>query len=474
MTYTIFSIMRQELGLVVIALLVLFLDLLVNEKNKQKVFTVTLVLFGLHTLTGFFSFDGGSLFGGMYSTTAVHILMKNVLNIGVFLVMLMSASWLKTTQIANKSNEFLMIMLTTLSGMYFMISSGDFLMFYIGLEIASIPMAVLAAYEKFKSRSEEAGIKFLLNSALSSGFLLFGLSLFYAAAGSIYFDDLAVILSQPTTLIALALTFLLSGLAFKLSLVPFHFWTADVYEGSPMVVTSYFSVISKGAVAFVLGILLFKVFSAFEGLWQNVIYALAVATMFLGNLFAIRQKNIKRFLAFSSIAQAGFILLGLLHNDNFGITVIIYFVLIYILSNLAAFGVAQAVSVATGKENIEDYNGLYKTNPRLSLIMMLALFSLSGIPPVAGFFSKFFLFTAAAKAGYYWLVFIAVINTTIALYYYLLVVKAMFINPNPEPLPTIRSDKYLRSALFISVIGIFLTGILSPVFEYIQAIVEKF
>lgn len=162
MTYSIISIMRQELGLVVIALLVLFFDLVVNEKNKQKVFLIALALFGLHTLAGFFPFEGGSLFGGMYSTQPVHILMKNVLNIGVFLVLLMSVSWLKAPQIANKSNEFLMILLTTLSGMYFMISAGDFLMFYIGLEIASIPMAILAAYEKFKSRSEEAGIKFLL------------------------------------------------------------------------------------------------------------------------------------------------------------------------------------------------------------------------------------------------------------------------------------------------------------------------
>ncbi len=474
MTYSVISIMRQELGLIVIALLVLFLDLIVSEKNKQKVYLTALVLFGLHTLAGFIPFEGGSLFGGMYNTTPVQILMKNVLNIGVFLVLLMSASWLVAPQISNKSNEFLLILLTTLSGMYFMISSGDFLMFYIGLEIASIPMAILAAYEKFKSRSEEAGIKFLLNSALSSAFLLFGISLFYATSGSVYFDDFSKNLTQPSPMLGLALTFLLSGLAFKLSLVPFHFWTADVYEGSPMVVTSYFSVISKGSVAFVLGILLFKVLPAFVDLWQNVIYALAIATMFIGNLFALRQKNIKRFLAFSSIAQAGFILLGLLHADAFGITVIIYFVLIYILSNLAAFGVAQAIALTTGRENIEDYNGLYKTNPRLSLIMMLALFSLSGIPPVAGFFSKFFLFTAAAKAGFYWLVFIAVVNTTIALYYYLLVVKAMFINPNPEPLPTIRSDNYLRSALFITVIGIFLTGILSPVFEYIQAIVDKF
>ncbi len=474
MTYSLLSIMRQELGLIVITLLVLFLDLFVRETNKQKVYIITLILFGIHTLAGFFPFEGGTLFGGMFHTTPMHILMKNVLNIGVFLVLLMSASWLIMPRISDKRNEFLMILLTTLSGMYFMISAGDFLMFYIGLEIASIPMAVLAAFEKFKSRSEEAGIKFLLNSALSTGFLLFGLSLFYAAGGTLYFDDFSHSISQPSPLVALALTFLLSGLAFKLSLVPFHFWTADVYEGSPMVVTSYFSVISKGSVAFVLGILLFKVFPAFIGLWQFVIYALAIATMLIGNLFALRQKNIKRFLAFSSIAQAGFILLGLLQTDTFGITVIIYFVLIYILSNLAAFGVAQAISVATGKENIEDYNGLYKTNPSLSLIMMLALFSLSGIPPVAGFFSKFFLFTAAAKAGYYRLVFIAVVNTTIALYYYLLVVKAMFINPNPNPLPPIRSDNYLRSALFITVVGIFLAGILSPVFEYMQAIVDKF
>ncbi|MGC8865437.1 MAG: NADH-quinone oxidoreductase subunit N [Bacteroidales bacterium] len=472
MTYI--SLMRQELGLIVIALLALFLDLVVNEKHKNRVYLTTLALFGLHTLAGFLPFEGGSLFGGMFNTHPTLILMKNVLNIGVFLVLLMSASWLVKPGISNKSNEFLMILLTTLSGMYFMISAGDFLMFYIGLEIASIPMAVLAAYEKFRSRSEEAGIKFLLNSALSTGFLLFGISLSYAAGGTLYFNDFSRMVTQPTPLIALALTFLLAGLAFKLSLVPFHFWTADVYEGSPMVVTSYFSVISKGSVAFVLGILLFKVFPAFTDLWQNVIYTLAIITMFMGNLFALRQKNIKRFLAFSSIAQAGFILLALLHVDTFGITVIIYFVLIYILSNLAAFGVAQAISVATGKESIEDYNGLYKTNPGLSLIMMLALFSLSGIPPVAGFFSKFFLFTAAAKAGFYWLVLIAVINTTIALYYYLLVVKAMFINPNPEPLPPIRSDRFLRSALLLTVMGIFLAGILSPVYEYIQAIVDKF
>jgi NADH-quinone oxidoreductase subunit N len=209
-------------------------------------------------------------------------------------------------------------------------------------------------------------------------------------------------------------------------------------------------------------------------LWKNILYLLSVLTMTVGNLFAIRQTNIKRFLAFSSISQAGFILLGLINVDSFGITVVIYFILIYILSNLCAFGVVMAIANVTNREEIKDYNGLYKTNPLLSLAMMLALFSLSGIPPVAGFFSKFFLFAAAAKASYYWLVFIAVINTIIALYYYLLIVKAMFISPNEQPIARIKSDAYTKTALLITVIGIFAVGIYSPIFEYIKDIVDKF
>jgi NADH-quinone oxidoreductase subunit N len=259
-----------------------------------------------------------------------------------------------------------------------------------------------------------------------------------------------------------------------MSLVPFHLWTADVYEGSPTIITSYLSVISKGAAAFIFAILLYKVFSTTVTMWQNILYALAVMTMTVGNLFALRQKNIKRFLAFSSIAQAGFILLGLINVDSLGIATVIYFVFIYILSNLAAFGVIMAVQNATGKENIADFDGFYKTNPKLSLIMMLALFSLAGIPPIAGFFSKFFLFAAAAKHNFYWLVFIAVINTTIALYYYLMVVKAMFINKTETPVETLKIDFYTKAALIISVAGLFITGFIGVFFDYIKAVVDKF
>lgn len=198
-----------------------------------------------------------------------------------------------------------------------------------------------------------------------------------------------------------------------------------------------------------------------------MIYVIAVATMFIGNLFALRQQNMKRFLAFSSIAQAGFILLGLIVGTQLGTATIVYFVLVYVFSNLAAFGVVQAISLQTGKEDIKDYEGLYRTNPNLSLVMMLALFSLAGIPPVAGFFGKFFLFTAAASEGYYFLVFLAVVNVTISLYYYLLVIRAMFLRKSENPIPFFKSKIYMRLGLLITVIGILVLGIYSPLYDYI-------
>jgi NADH-quinone oxidoreductase subunit N len=259
-------------------------------------------------------------------------------------------------------------------------------------------------------------------------------------------------------------------MAFKISIVPFHLWTADVYEGAPVNITSYLSVISKGAAVFVLIIVLFTVFPVIMSTWQNVIYVAAVLTMTLGNLFAIRQKNLKRFLAFSSISQAGYILLGFIGGNQAGMASVIYYVLVYIFSNLAAFGVVASVSNSKGKENIEDYNGFYHTNPGLSLVMLLALFSLAGIPPMAGFFGKFFLFAAAAEKGFYMLVLIALLNTIISLYYYLLVVKAMFINTNETPIEKFRSDNSTRLALAICVAGIVMIGFASPVFELIRSL----
>jgi NADH-quinone oxidoreductase subunit N len=285
-------------------------------------------------------------------------------------------------------------------------------------------------------------------------------------------EIMATITSTNLTLLGFVLFF--TGLAFKISLVPFHFWTADVYEGAPISVASYLSVISKGAAVFILMILLFTVLKPLMHVWENIIYVLAIATMFIGNLFALRQQNMKRFLAFSSIAQAGFILLGLITGTQLGTATIIYFVLIYIFSNLAAFGVVQAISLKTGKENMDDYEGLYRTNPNLSLVMMLALFSLAGIPPVAGFFGKFFLFTAAASNGYYLLVFLAVVNVTISLYYYLLVVRAMFLRTSDQAIPYFKNKLYMRLGLLITVVGILTIGLYSPLYDYIFEISTLF
>ena len=357
-------------------------------------------------------------------------------------------------------------MLSSLLGMYFMISSGDFLMFYLGLELSALPIAALVAFETTKRVSAEAGIKFILSAALASGTSVFGVSLIYATTGSIYFEEVASVLAY-SNLSLLGFIFFFAGLAFKISLVPFHFWTADVYQGAPIGVTSYLSVISKGSAVFILMIILFTVMKPFEMITSNLLYIVSVATMFIGNLFALRQQNMKRFLAFSSIAQAGFILLGILSNDQLGISTVVFFVSIYVFTNLAAFGVIQSISSKTGKENMDDYNGLYRTNPKLSLIMMLALFSLAGIPPVAGFFGKFFLFTAAASQGLYFLVFLAVVNVTISLYYYLLVVRAMFLRKSDNPIPYFESNFTMKLGLVLAVIGVLLIGVYSPIYELI-------
>ncbi len=469
-----FLLLRQEISLLAIALLLLIVEIFISENKKSLVIPLVIFLFGVHTLLGFLPMEDGSLFGDMFRTNGMIHFFKNILNLGVLIVMLQAADWVKEKIVAqHRGTEFFILLFSSLLGIYFMVSSGDFLMFYLGLELSTLPLASLAAFEIFKMKSSEAGIKLILSSALASGISLFGISLLYATSGSIYFADImGSITGNDLTILGMVLFF--AGLAFKISLVPFHFWTADVYEGAPISIASYLSVISKGAAVFILMILLFTVLKPLMQYWENMIYALAILTMFIGNLFALRQQNMKRFLAFSSIAQAGFILLGLITGTQLGTATVVYFVLIYIFSNLAAFGVVQSISLQTGKENMKDYEGLYRTNPKLSLVMMLGLFSLAGIPPVAGFFGKFFLFTAAASKGYYLLVFLAVVNVTIALYYYLLVIRAMFLRTSEEAIPFFKNKIFMRLGLIITVVGILLLGVYSPVYDYIYALSATF
>ena len=459
-------IMRHELLLIAITVILLVMEIFLPIGKKHKIIPPAIILLSIVTFLGWIPGPTGSLFGGMYQTSNLILLMKNILNLGVLIVFIQSVPWLKKEENMEKIGEFYILLLSTLIGMNYMISSGDFLMFYLGLELATIPLATLAAYERFKEHSAEAGVKLIFTSALSSGILLYGLSMIYGTTGSVYFEDVKAAFTGSSLQI-LGFIFFFAGMAFKISLVPFHLWTADVYEGAPINVTSYLSVISKGAAVFIFMIILYTVFSRIALMWRDLIYFISILTMTLGNLFAMRQRNIKRFLAFSSIAQAGFILLGIIGQSQLGMTTVIYFVLVYIFSNLGAFGVAMVIENKTGKVSIDDYDGFYRTNPMLSLTMMLALFSLAGIPPVAGFFGKFFLFAAAAKQGMYILVFIAVLNTIISLYYYLLVVKAMFLNRSDRPIAYFKSDFYSRLGLALCIAGIIIIGFASPVYEFI-------
>ena len=462
-----FALMRNELLLTYAALLLLIVEIFVSPGSRKAINLFSLVLFAAITIAGFLPCPTGTLFGGMFEVNNTRLIMKNILNIGSLLVLIQSVTWLNKEENRDKISEYYILLISTLIGMDFMISAGHFLMFYLGLELATIPIAALAAYERYNNKSAEAGIKLILISALSSGILLYGLAMIYGTTGTLYFNEVAQLFGSRSLQI-LGFIFFFSGMAFKISIVPFHLWTADVYEGAPVNVTSYLSVISKGAALFIFIIVLFTVFPVIIETWQKIIYISAVLTMTIGNLFAIRQQNLKRFLAFSSISQAGYILLGLIGGNQLGMASVIYYILVYIFSNLAVFGVVAAISNARGKETIEEYNGLYQTNPGLSLVMLLGLFSLAGIPPLAGFFGKFFLFTAAAQEGYYGLVTIAVLNTIISLYYYLLVVKALFLNKSDNPIEKFRSDVPTRLALGICVAGIVITGFASIIFEVIN------
>jgi len=268
----------------------------------------------------------------------------------------------------------------------------------------------------------------------------------------------------------LAFVFLFAAFAFKLSIVPFHLWTADVYEGSPMATTAFLSVISKGAFAFVFLTALYKVFQPLHAAWYLLIVVLAIATMIIGNLFALRQQNIKRFLAFSSIAQVGFILVGISGNTGEATAAVVYFILIYLFSNLAAFGVAAAIESQAGKVLIDDYKGLYQTNKFLSWMMALALFSLAGIPPTAGFFGKLFLLKAGGAQASYSFIAIASINLVVSLYYYLKIVRAIFMEQNEAPIAPIQVAFSTRLGLIVCAAGILLTGLVGWLYDYIQAV----
>lgn len=458
-------LLRQELWITGILFALLFLKLGKERSNDRVLMLVNFLLF-LNFLAGFFCQDAGTLFGGMFRTNELMVLEKNILNLGVWLISLQAHTWLRTHK---HLIEFYILLLTSLLGMFFMISAGDLLMFYLGLEMSTIPLAAAANFDLHKRQSSEAAMKLIMSSAFASGLLLLGISFVYGATGTLAFTGLATHTgNDPFWVFSFIL--LLSGFAFKISAVPFHLWTADVFEGAPIAVTAFLSVISKSAVLMVLLSFLYTTFHAMADIWYNILFVMALLTIVIGNLFALRQDNLKRFLAFSSIAQVGFILLGMAGSSRSGSASVLYFILVYLFSNLAAFGVVALVSSLTGKEKISDYRSFYTHNPLLSWILTIALFSLAGVPPTAGFFGKFFLLMAGASKGSYWPITIAALNMVVSFYYYLKVVKAMFMDNHYEPIEELSIPLMPRISLYICIAGIIVTGVYSGVYHYIYTV----
>ena len=467
--------MIPEATLMAILIIVFIADFASSRKGERKWFNpLACLLMLVQVVVTLVPQEPTSAFGGMYITTAAVNVMKAILAAGTLVVLIQSRKWLSRPDTNFKEGEFYMLVVSTLLGMNMMMSSGHFLMFYLGLEMASVPMACLVALDKYRHNSAEAAAKFILTATFSSGVMLYGISFLYGAVGTLYFDDVASVLAarQNLTMCVMGMVFFFSGLGFKISLVPFHFWTADTYQGAPTTVTGYLSVISKGAAAFTLMTILMKVFAPLTEYWTHVLYIVIVLSITVANLFAIRQKELKRFMAFSSISQAGYIMLAVVGDSSMGVAALMYYVLVYVVANLAVFTVIGVVEENNGgTTDMDAYNGFYTTNPKLSLLMTFALFSLAGIPPFAGMFSKFFVFMAAAQEGSaltYLVVFIALVNTVVSLYYYLLIVKAMYIKNSDSPLPAFKSDGNTKLALALCTAGVLLFGVCSFFYDWIE------
>ncbi|WP_455064725.1 NADH-quinone oxidoreductase subunit N [Prevotella nigrescens] len=477
MNYNDFFKMIPEASLVAILIILFVADFISAKTEERKWFNpLASVLLLANTVVCMLQLQPEDAFGGMYVTSTAVNVMKAILAFGTFIVVLQSRVWAEKS---GKEGEFYMLVVSTLLGMEVMMSAGNFLMFFLGLEMASVPMACVIAFDAYRNNSAEAAAKFILTATFSSGVMLYGISFLYGAYGTMYFSDITDNL-QATPFTIMGLVFFFSGLGFKISLVPFHFWTADTYQGAPTTVTGYLSVISKGAAAFTLLSILFHVFGSMMAYWHVLMMIVVALSITVANLFAIRQGELKRFMAFSSISQAGYIMLAALGNNwASSVAALSYYVLIYVVANMAVFTIISVVEQNNGgKTNIADYNGFYKTNPRLSFLMTIAMFSLGGIPPFAGMFSKFFVFMSGVDgadiattegAWTYVILFVALINTVVSLYYYLKIIKAMYIIRCDTPMPTFKSDCNTKFTLALCTAGIVLFGVCSCVYDWIAA-----
>ncbi len=453
-----------EILLLVLAGLILGLDLFFRPSQRRSLGWVTAGGLGLILLLALgFSRPGPEptlLFGGMLRqdwTAFVFILvflfagaMASLLSIGLSDV--------------GRRGEYYALMVVALLGMSLMASASDLIMLYLAIESTSIPLYVLAGFIRRDDRSAESGMKYFLFGALTSTIMLYGFSLLYGFTGQTNLYVLAASLSSgqvPTAVVLVVLALVLVGFSFKVAAVPFHFWTPDVYEGAPTPITGFISTASKAAGFAVLLRVLLAVFPEVASSWTAVLAGVSVATMTVGNILALSQKNIKRMLAYSSIAHAGYVMIGLVALSVLGAAGLVYYLAAYIFTNLAAFGVVTLFARTAGSDEIADYAGLSRRSPFLALALLVAILSLAGMPPLAGFMAKFLVFYAAVQSGLAWLAIIGVLNAIVGLYYYMIVLKVVYLYRSDDEGTPIRVPRGSALALGLCSVGIVLMGTFS-------------
>jgi len=453
-----------EVLLLALAILILIFDPFIKKDVNRRPFLGMFTAIGLLvTLTLSLILarpvDPTLVFGGMLRFDWLGFLFKMFF---VFAAAVTALFFMDTDKLNQRAEAYLLLLAATI-GMCLMASSADLVMLYLAIETTSIPLYILAGFLTGDDKSTESGFKYLLFGALTSAVLLYGFSLIYGFAGTTNLYDLSSHFSN-FDLLAVGITFLvLAGLAFKVSLFPFHFWAPDVYEGAPTPVAGFLSTASKAAGFAVILRLLTAVFPVISADWSMILAILASLTMTVGNLIALAQKNVKRLLAYSSIAHAGYAMIGVVAFSQLGIASAIFYLLAYILTNLLAFGIVGIVGHVAGSDDVSAYNGLGRRNATLSLAALVAFLSLAGMPPFGGFVAKFFVFAAAIQKGWIWLAVIGVLNSIFGLYYYLNILKYIYLyrmenqDEGQHPVPVSRSAAI---ALVVLVIGVLLIGTL--------------
>ena len=438
-----------------LSLSIMFLLILgVLKKNSSKLIQnislIVLLITSVITFNETLGIEEILLFNSSIIIDYLSSFMKIITLLAAFLVLVISSNYLKTFEIFKI--EYPILILSSVLGMMVMIGSNDLIVFYMGLELQSLALYVLASFNRDQLKSSEAGLKYFVLSALSSGLLLYGCSLIYGFTGSTNFDIIANQLNSNEYAITFGIVFILVGLAFKISAVPFHMWAPDVYEGSPTSVTLFFTMVPKIAALTVFIRFLYVPFLNLIDQWQMIVIFLSIASMIFGAIAAIGQTNLKRLIAYSSIGHVGYILAGLATGSNDGIQNSVIYITIYILMNLGLFSCLLMMKRNNKYfEDIEDLSGLSKNHPLLSLSLLLILFSLAGIPPLAGFFAKFYIFKSVIEQSMYFLAIVGLLSTVVAAFYYLRIIKIMYFDKEKEKYDTDHSI-WLKFSLTFSTI----------------------